>query len=613
MANTLPPRTRQRPTPRKRKTQRKRKAQRTSTRARQIIVLSAVALIGLTIIHGLSFRGDVAPGVRVGGIDLGGLSPEDAKALIHQQLSPKLDRTITVRLDQQSAEMVPADLGATIDTTQTVAIAMRTGRLRSLLLPFIYSSDLRPVIATPTRPRIPATLRAIAKPARSARVRISHGEATVTPARTGYSISARMLLHATAVAALAGQSRITLKSTVTQPAISTAEAKSAAAKALKIVSSPVALNANGNRIGALSTRTLQAAVIVRNENGKATIAFDPDALQPAIGAVLGKRIGDAQNAIWETNGERAWVIPAKAGVGFNPRAAADAVRDAALAGGIRQAEITLTAIAPRRTTADAEAYGITTKVAGAITELGDSSGNRLHNVALMAQILDNRLVLPGETFSFNAAVGPRSPERGYLEGLAIVNGLMIPSIGGGVCQVTSTLYHAVFATGLQIVDRRNHSFFIPAYGLGMDATVSWSDIDFKFRNNTEHPLLIRATADASTMLVNLYSAPPDGRVVSTSASDRYDVKPPETRYFEDPFAPAKQVIKYVDGQEGFAVDVTRHVLLNGETLSHDVFVSTYASQPVTYIVGPGAYPPGDNVFEAPPFGWVSPYDQTPPT
>ncbi len=576
-------------------------------------MLSAVALIGLTVIHGLSFRGDVAPGVRVGGIDLGGLSPEDAKALIHQQLSPKLDRTVTVRLDKQTAEMVPADLDATIDITQTVAIAMRTGRLRSLLLPFIYSSDLRPVIATPTRPRIPATLRAVAEPARSARVRISNGKLTVTPARTGYSVSARMLLHATAVAALAGQSRITLKSTVTQPAISTAEAKSAGAKALTVVSSPVALNANGNRVGALSTKTLQAAVMVRNENGEPTIAFDPDTLQPAIGEALGKRIGAAQSAIWETNGERAWVIPAKQGVGFNPRAAADAVRDAALAGGIRQAEITLTTTPPKRTTADAEAYGITTKVAGAITELGDSSGNRIHNVSLMAQILDNRLVMPGETFSFNNAVGPRSPERGYLEGLAIVDGLMIPSIGGGVCQVTSTLYHAVFATGLQIVDRRNHSFYIPAYGLGMDATVSWSDLDFKFRNNTEHPLLIRATADASTMLVNLYSAPADGRVVTSSAGDRYDIKPPETRYFEDPFAPPKQVIEYVSGQEGFAVDVTREVLLNGETLSQDVFVSTYASQPVTYIVGPGAYPPGDNVFEAPPFGWVSPYDPTPPT
>ncbi|MEI6626795.1 MAG: VanW family protein, partial [Thermoleophilia bacterium] len=323
-------------------------------------------------------------------------------------------------------------------------------------------------------------------------------------------------------------------------------------------------------------------------------------------------IREPQSAVWGTNGTRAWVEPAKDGIGFDPRTAADAVRAAALAGGARQADLQLNHIAPKRSTADAEKFDITEKVSGATTELGDSSSNRIHNVALMADILDNRLVMPGETFSFNDAVGPRTPERGFLEGMAIVDGLLIPSIGGGVCQVATTLYDAAFAMGLQIVERHNHDFYISHYGLGMDATVAWPDLDLKFNNNTAKPILIRATSDASTMLVNLYSAPSDGRTVETNVSERYDIKPPEKRYMEDPFAPAKQVIKYVDGQEGFAVDVTRDVKRDGTTLSHDVFVSTYSSQPDTYIVGPGAYPPGDNVLEPPPYGWVSPYDPNPP-
>ena len=352
--------------------------------------------------------------------------------------------------------------------------------------------------------------------------------------------------------------------------------------------------------------------MVRNENGKATAAFDPQELATAISDALGTRIQDPQNAVWGTNGTRAWVEPAKDGIGFDPRAAADAVRAAALAGGARQADLQLNHIAPKRSTADAEKFGITEKVSGATTELGDSSSNRIHNVALMAGILDNRLVMPGETFSFNDAAGPRTPERGFLEGMAIVDGLLIPSIGGGVCQVATTLYDAAFAMGLQIVERHNHDFYISHYGLGMDATVAWPDLDLKFNNNTSKPILIRATADASTMLVNLYSAPSDGRTVETNVSNRYDIKTPEKRYMDDPFAPAKQVIKYVDGQDGFAVDVTRDVKRDGTTLSHDVFVSTYSSQPDTYILGPGAYPPGNNVAEAPPYGWVSPYDPNPP-
>ena len=606
MANTIPVRDRPRPTPRKRR------PRRTNARRRQIVVLVVAVLVVVTVIHGLSFRGDVAPGVSVHGIDVGGLSPTDAKALLHDSLSPQLDKNVIVTLDTQTAAMNPAELNARIDINETVDRAMRTGRLRSLLLPFIYSENVDPSITTPVHPRVPANLRLIAEPARSATVRISQGKTTISPARDGHSISTRAILLAAAQAALAGKHKIKLTSSTTKPAISTADARAAAASAESLASAPVALNADGNRVGALSTAMLQSAVMVRNENGKATAAFDPQKLAPVISEALGTRIRDPQNAIWGTNGTRAWVEPAKDGIGFEPRVAADAVRAAALAGGARQADLQLNHIAPKRSTADAEKFGITEKVSGATTELGDSSSNRIHNVALMAEILDNRLVMPGETFSFNDAVGPRTPERGFLEGMAIVDGLLIPSIGGGVCQVATTLYDAAFAMGLQIVERHNHDFYISHYGLGMDATVAWPDLDLKFNNNTAKPILIRATSDASTMLVNLYSAPSDGRTIETNVSERYDIKPPEKRYMEDPFAPAKQVTKYVDGQEGFAVDVTRDVKRDGTTLSHDVFVSTYSSQPDTYIVGPGAYPPGDNVLEPPPYGWVSPYDPNPP-
>jgi len=310
--------------------------------------------------------------------------------------------------------------------------------------------------------------------------------------------------------------------------------------------------------------------------------------------------------MWDTNGERAWVIPAKKGRAFDPRSAADAVRAAALGGGARQAEIELNAVDPGRSTEEAESYEITQRVSGAVTELGDSSENRTHNVALMAQILDNRLVMPGETFSFNEAVGPRTPERGFLEGRSIVAGLLLPSIGGGVCQVATTLYDAAFDLGLQINERTNHSFYIYHYRDGLDAAVSWDGPDLKFTNDTGHPVLIRAAADASTMIVNLYSAPSD-RVVETITSERYAIEKPKERYLADPYAPAGKIIEYTEGQEGFSVDVTRIVRQNGEVVSEEVFPSKYVPEAKTFLVGPGAFPPGDNVTEEPPFGWESPY------
>ncbi len=599
MAKSPPARTRPRPTPRQRK------SSRTSARTRQIVVVAVAVLVVVVIARGLAFRGDVAPGISVAGVGIGGLSEAAAKERLRTELAPRLNQPVAVTLDRQDAEVVPGELDARINLARTVDTAMRTGRLRSLLLPFVYAKDIEPVIAIPPRPRIPANLRIVAEPARSASVSIADGKAVVSPARKGRSISPRGILMAASEAALRSERSLTLTSTATAPAISTAEARAAAGRALDITSAPITLFANGKRVGALSTSTLENAVMVRNEDGKAQIAFKPAALAPAIGAELGELIREPVNALWETNGQTAWVVPAANGAGFKPRAAADAVRAAAMSGGARQAEIELTKIEPSRSTAEAETFGITTKVAGAITELGDSSANRIHNVALMAQILDNRLVMPGETFSFNGSVGPRSPERGFLEGQAIVGGMLIPSIGGGVCQVATTLYDAAFAMGLDIVERTNHSFYIYHYGEGMDATVAWEGPDLKFRNSTNYPVLIRATADNSTMIVNLYSHPSD-LTVETRVGKRYNVKPSEKRYISDEFAQPKSVLQYTTGQEGFSVDVTRIVRRDGEVISESTFASTYVPEAETYILGPGAFPPGDAIFEAPPEGWVSP-------
>ena len=586
-----------------------RRQRRGSTRARRIVVLAVVALLALLGIRALTMQGEVAPGVSVHGVDIGGMSPDDAKQKLKDELVPQLDRDIAVKLDAQSAEMNPAALDARIDVTRTVDAAMQTGRLASLLLPLVYSNDMAPTILTPVRPRIPANLRIVAEPAHDAKVRIENGKVAISPARNGHSISPRQILLATANAALADERRLVLRSKVTTPAISTAQAKSAAAEAVKIADAPVALNVDGSRVGALPTAVLQNAVMVRTDGDKAVIAFSPKVLQPAITEVLGKRIREPVNAMWDTNGQKAWIVPAKDGITFDARKAADAVRKAALAGGIRQADIALERTAPRRSTADAEKYGISTKIAGAVTELGDSSENRIHNVALMAGILDNRLVMPGEQFSFNDAVGPRTEERGFLEGSAIVDGLLLPSIGGGVCQVASTLFEAVYNAGLEVDERHNHDFYISHYPVGLDATVAWNDLDFRFTNNTDHPILIRATADASTMIVNLYSAP-SNRTVETTTSDHYEIKKAEKRFIIDKYAAPGSVALYTDGQDGFAVDVQRVVKEDGKVLSEDTFVSTYATQPKTYIAAPDANLPGDSDIQQPPYGWVSPNDPT---
>ncbi len=567
-----------------------------------VVVVAVVAVIGG---RALMMDGEVPYGVTVAGVDVGGLSEAAAATRLREELVPRLNREVIVTLDGQRAALLPTKLNARIDVDATVLRAMSGGRVRAVLLPFLHQRAIEPAVIVPQRPRIPAKLRAVASPPRSAAVQIADDKVIISPAREGTSISPREIVLAAAAAALSNRSTLQLTSGVAEPAITTREARSAAAQALDATGAPITLLADGRPVGALSTQDLRNAIVVRERGGRAEIAFDQTLLAPVIDTALGDAIRDPVNAMWDTNGTRAWVVPARDGVGFQPEKAVEAVRAAATGDGARVADIALST-APARSTEEAETYGIVERVAGAVTDLGESSASRTHNVALMANILDNRLVMPGDIFSFNDAVGPRSSERGFQEGQAIVGGLMVSSIGGGVCQVSTALYDAVFYMGLEVVERINHSFYISRYGEGMDATVSWDGPDLKFRNDTGHPVLIRATADGGAMIVNLYSAHSE-RTVEKVVSERHNIVEPQKRYLLDEFAPPGQIIKYTNGQIGFSVDVTRTVTDEGQLISQRVFPSNYVPEHETYIVGPGASLPAGAWAEPPPPGWESPY------
>lgn len=127
------------------------------------------------------------------------------------------------------------------------------------------------------------------------------------------------------------------------------------------------------------------------------------------------------------------------------------------------------------------------------TWIGGGNGGRLTNIMLATASLNNYLMQPGDVFSFNRVNGPRIPERGYQPAPIIVGDSVVPGIGGGVCQVSTTLYNAVLEAGLEVVERYPHSRPIGYVAPGMDATIS-DYLDFKFRNNTDHMIMIKASS-----------------------------------------------------------------------------------------------------------------------
>ncbi|GIN61034.1 hypothetical protein J27TS8_10270 [Robertmurraya siralis] len=131
---------------------------------------------------------------------------------------------------------------------------------------------------------------------------------------------------------------------------------------------------------------------------------------------------------------------------------------------------------------------------------------RSKNIELAVEAINNQVVFPGEIFSFNKVVGKRTAERGYMKAPEIVKGELIDGIGGGICQVSSTLFNAVDLSGVTMIERYSHSKHVPYVPPGRDATVSWYGPDFSFKNEYNQPILIRAKVIGGMVIVFVYSS-----------------------------------------------------------------------------------------------------------
>ncbi|MEC1525290.1 VanW family protein [Neobacillus niacini] len=141
-----------------------------------------------------------------------------------------------------------------------------------------------------------------------------------------------------------------------------------------------------------------------------------------------------------------------------------------------------------------------------ITSFNTSNTKRSTNIRLAVEAINNYVVFPGETFSFNKVVGKRTSKKGYEKAKVIVRGEYAEDIGGGICQVSSTLFNAVDSAGLKIVQRFSHSRHVPYIPPGRDATVSWYGPDFVFKNMYNQPILIQARTMGRLLVITLYSS-----------------------------------------------------------------------------------------------------------
>lgn len=141
-----------------------------------------------------------------------------------------------------------------------------------------------------------------------------------------------------------------------------------------------------------------------------------------------------------------------------------------------------------------------------VTYFNVRNKERVHNIKLASDALNNQVVFPNETFSFNQVVGKRTVSKGYLPAPVIIRGELSEGVGGGICQVSSTLFNAVDRAGVKILERYSHSRRVPYVPPKRDATVSWYGPDFTFRNQHNQPLLIRSIVTGGQMIIMIFSS-----------------------------------------------------------------------------------------------------------
>ncbi|QWF23480.1 VanW family protein [Nocardioides sp. LMS-CY] len=505
--------------------------------------------------------GDKVPrGTTVEGVEIGGMTPDDAEQALRDGLADRVERPVPVSVDGRTATLSPTEAGLEVDYAATVAESgggksWAPGRLWN----YWTGGGEQGVEVTVDDAAFEAALDGLADEVGTAptdgAVRFRGGEIKVTDPAPGTGFDADEARAGVLASYLSEDDEVVeLDATVVQPEIDEAAVQEALDTfANPAMSAPVTL-VFGDSPVQLRPQQFSAALRMRAEGG----ALVPDLKTKKLTALVddGVSADEPVDATVELVNGKPRVVPAKPGVAYDP----DDVGSAFLQlvtreGDERQMEVEATVVEPEFTTADAKALRIKERVSS-FTTYYPYAEYRNVNIGRAAAIVDGTVLKPGEVFSLNDIVGERTRENGFTEGFIISDGIFKEDLGGGVSQMATTTFNAMFFAGLKDIEHKPHSFYIDRYPVGREATVAWGAVDLRFENDTPYGVLVHATVQPATsssqgvVTVSMYSTKTWD--ITTKTSDRYNYRAPATRTLTTPDCYANT------GYSGFDVDVWRY-------------------------------------------------------
>jgi len=250
-----------------------------------------------------------------------------------------------------------------------------------------------------------------------------------------------------------------------------------------------------------------------------------------------------------------------------------------------EVELAVITVPPARSTELMRSMGINGLLGSYSTWFDPGKVSRTYNISVAARAFDEQLIRPEHEVSFNKVVGPRSSEAGYKNAPVIVNNEIVEGLGGGVCQVSTTLYNCVLLAGLEIVERSNHSLPVSYVPIGRDATVVYDELDFRFRNNTEDYIYIKSFVAGGQIGFKIYGNTAYKKDVRVYSWVTQEIEPGVV-YEKDPnLRKDEQVVKQ-EGAKGFKASSERVFMSNGVVEKREYLYSSEYS-PVNKVIAVG--------------------------
>ena len=565
------------------------------------LALAGGSLIAVAIVFGLVYAGSpdrLAGGTTIDGVDVGGLTSTDARKLLERRARQLADVPVTFTAAGKQFKLEPRTFGVRVDWARAVAQAQQQGSGFGVVRGYRrLGLELFPADVVPQTRAYDAAItyelgqlgKQVDSPHREARLVRRGLHITIAPGATGHVLdraAARRLI----VDSLASLSRapVALPVKSDPPTVTVASLGAAQQNASRVIAAPITLTVGKTRLRIPRWRL--ATILKLPADANTPLAFAgpaADAYFAQLERAVDSAPKDADFAIGAGGTVR--VVPGAAGVSLDIPTSAARMLAAAERTTNRVAALAVAEQQPQRTTAQAEAMGITGTV-GTYETIYGGDPNRIHNVQLVAHLVDRTLIAPGDTFSFNGTTGERTAAKGFLEAPVIINGELQNGLGGGICQVSTTVFNAAYEAGLPITARTNHALYISHYPLGRDATVNYPDIDLKFVNDTSRWLLLRTWVGSSSLTVTLYGTPQNRRVESIASPLRVVGPPPVSKTVDATLKPGETVVDD-PGVPAQSTSVERKVYNPNGTLRSDAtWTSSYRAEPRVIRVGPKAKP-----------------------